>query len=280
MVQQCLGVVHTMLWNTAIWVFEDCLKLVQEPSEGLQVHTIKLEEKLPQGECLLGGHIHIFGQSSLKVLLTFSSGGKEFPFTEIFVLLSRTTRGDWAATTQTIRPDFGSHTFWRFCLDPTRPAYEGIIGKVSEFIRPKSLWSTILPGWKVRCFELCGDFLESMTFDLERRRWDTFFAKTPKTRRFQHDFLQPELLDVHPTNANMVILRVTGNRPKSLFEGVRHYVVVAMLPAGGWEILAESVQMPIWTRLGYRFSPSPNRHLFEFWNGSLFELWEGEPDLA
>lgn len=122
------------------------------------------------------------------------------------------------------------------------------------------VWSGILPGKKARRAWKSEQEIHVETFSLKGE----IILRAGKGSRRSSFAGQRDLIDIHPTRGDLLLMRDP--------EGQRKYSVLQMRKRAWSWILLRATEKPIWTRIWFKSFGSHLLHPFEFWEGTVYSL--------
>lgn len=266
-----MGLIHDLLWKSALWVFQDHLVLVtHDDAKRTKISHFNLKKekykwRFPEGYRLVHGLLHDVSPSLGKPWASLVVQEDN-----IFRILEVTVTLDETSGAHVVQSIFSSNESpgrtYRF--HATQP-WRGVLLDVDE--TRGVLQTSVLPSKKLKgCCTARGEFsagntpdvLRYKTFELSEMSYGSFTSPTKPSLRTLGIGPGYEVVDIHPTRGDLVLLR-SGNEYSLI--SVSNY-------EWSWEI-ETTLDKPMWTRFWYR-RPLLSRclHPFEFWDGTTFAL--------
>lgn len=257
----CLGVIHDFAFSIAAWVFQDHLQVVHRRPSGAFA-GFKIESRLPEGALTAGLLLPVQHQEDhwevvLGIQDRFGVGR-----TQIFEFGhgKMSCNGPIVLPGGMLSKERAAHAPWG-----RRPISWGKYGS-------EQVWSSILPGNKVRRAWKCGETLHLETLTLQRRKLysgpEYNFLGKGSVRKYSLWHLDSDLVDIHPTRGDLLLLHSRG---------IRSYAMVHARRTTWQWIPLRSHERPTWTRIWFGTFEGLHRP-FEFWDGSVFSLRNEVPE--
>ena len=202
----CLGVVHDLTWSVAIWIFRDQLRVVRVLNGGFGHSTLRLMTPIKSNWKFRWGSLgldHLSQRNGAKLCLIFETLAAARPLVELQFEISCLDK------TQTLGNPTEIQTQDSLLSRERLGMYASGGSTRMDWSRGpygKHKWSSILPNLCARGFEMQGGNLVALTVKIKPSPSGGWKSGTSTERNFWvgHDH---ELVDVHPTRGDMVILK-------------------------------------------------------------------------